>query len=507
MLGRYELLGTLGTGGMATVHLARVAGEAGFQRLFAIKVLHTHLATETAFVSMFLDEARIAAMLHHPNVVPIIDLGSANSVQFVAMEYIEGCSLSALLRKHRDHRPPKLIVQVVLDLLAGLDAAHSLTDDGGKPMNLVHRDVSPQNVLLGIDGTARITDFGIARAEARINSTRPGQMKGKIAYMAPEQIRGSAIDRRADIWAAGGMLWAMLTGRKLFVGDNDAATMTNILELPVAPPSTVGLKPPAAFDAVCLRALERDPAKRFQTAAEFEDALREAAASIGGTASRREVKEWVATSFQQELAARREAIKSAAGGRASTVMPAVAELPSITPASSTGPVRPSTAPVTEVHEPSSIITITPARTPRRRVALIAGIPVVAIIAMALWFTQRSGSSEPAHVAPPPLAPAPAQVVAPAVVPPSAPSPAPAPAPSPVPPSAPSPAPSPAPTAVVIAQPEPPPAPKRPSPPRRAPPPRAPIHRPPPAAPAVTPAPAPSKPPAKPWDPDSPLPPP
>src|SRR5579863_10487856 len=189
MLGRYELIGTLGTGGMATVYLARTAGEAGFQRMFAVKILHPHLAKESGFISMLLDEARIAARLHHPNVVPIVDLGSQDGAHFVAMEYIEGCSLSALLKKKRDDRPARFLVPIMLDALAGLDAAHSLVDDEGEPMNLVHRDVSPQNILVSIDGTARITDFGIARAEARISATRPGQLKGKYAYMSPEQIR------------------------------------------------------------------------------------------------------------------------------------------------------------------------------------------------------------------------------------------------------------------------------------------------------------------------------
>ena len=145
------------------------------------------------------------------------------------MEYIEGCSLAALLRKTPSERSPRLLVPIVLDMLAGLDAAHSLVDDDDQPLHLVHRDVSPQNVLVGIDGTARITDFGIARADSRITTTRPGQVKGKLAFMAPEQIRSQDVDRRADIFSAGAMLWPLLTGRRLFVGDSDAATLNNII--------------------------------------------------------------------------------------------------------------------------------------------------------------------------------------------------------------------------------------------------------------------------------------
>jgi eukaryotic-like serine/threonine-protein kinase len=316
MLGRYELLGALARGGMATVHLARHRGEAGFQRLFAIKVLHPHLADDEEFVSMLLDEARIAARLHHPNVVPIVDLGSQDGIHYVVMEYIEGCSLSALLKKNRNQRPPRLLVPIALDVLAGLHAAHSLKDDDGSPMNLVHRDVSPQNVMVGADGTARITDFGIARAESRILSTRPGQLKGKLAFMSPEQLKAAGkLDRRSDLFSAGAMLWSALTGRRLFLGDSDAATLSNVLRLPIPLPSRIGCKPPAAFDPVLLAALERDLNKRFQTAQQMEEALREVALSASCLGSRREVAEWVAGAFGEELAARRRAIRAAVSQR------------------------------------------------------------------------------------------------------------------------------------------------------------------------------------------------
>jgi serine/threonine-protein kinase len=300
---------------MATVYLGRSEGEAGFQRLFAIKVLHPHLADDEAFRDMLLDEARIAARLHHPNVVPIVDLGSDDGLFYVVMEYVEGCSLHALLVKNRESRPPRLLIPIILDALSGLHAAHALVDEDGNPMNLVHRDVSPQNILVGIEGTARITDFGVARAEARIISTRPGEVKGKVSYMSPEQIKGGKLDCRSDVFAAGAMLWSALTGRRLFSAEGDAGTMTNILQMEVVPPSTVGLKPPPAFDAVCLRALEKDPAKRWSSALEMEDALREAAVSAGLLGSRREVADWVKSSFETELSARHSAIRSATAVR------------------------------------------------------------------------------------------------------------------------------------------------------------------------------------------------
>lgn len=310
-LGRYEIIGVLARGGMGTVYLARHSGEAGFQRLYAVKVMHPHLADDASFVDMLLDEARLAARLHHPNVVPIVDLGSQDGSHYVVMEYVEGCSLAALLAIHRDVRPPRLLIPLMLDALSGLHAAHVLTDDDGNPMNLVHRDVSPHNILVGIDGSARITDFGVAKAESSIHSTQPGQLKGKLAFMSPEHFRNSEkLDRRSDIFSAGAMLWSALTGRKLFLAASDAETLTNVLTMEIKAPSTVGLKPPAALDAVCMRALERDPDKRFPNALEMEEALRDAAMAAGVLGSKREVAAWISSSFEQELSDRRSVIRA-----------------------------------------------------------------------------------------------------------------------------------------------------------------------------------------------------
>ncbi|MGC4088019.1 MAG: serine/threonine-protein kinase [Polyangiaceae bacterium] len=318
-LGRYELLGTLGQGGMANVYLGRLAGSAGFQRLYAIKVLHPHLASEDAFVEMLLDEARIAARLHHPNVVPIVDLGTEAGFYYVVMEYVEGFALSLLLKKNRESRPPRLLIPIILDALAGLHAAHTLVDDDGNPMNLVHRDVSPQNILVGSDGVARITDFGIAKAEARINSTRPGELKGKLSFMSPEQIREpNSVDARSDVFSAGVLLWSALTGEQPFVGASSAATLNNILKMDLQPPSQVGLKPPAVFDEICMHALQREAPDRTGSALEMEEALRTVAAANNMLDSRRKVAEWVRSSFAEELKARRDMIRGTIGSRGGT---------------------------------------------------------------------------------------------------------------------------------------------------------------------------------------------
>jgi serine/threonine-protein kinase len=315
-LGRYELLGILGRGGMANVYLGRHSGEGGFQRFYAIKVLHSHLAEEEAFVTMLFEEARIAARLHHPNVVPIVDLGFQDGVHYVVMEYVEGCALSTLLQGSRDSRSARLIIPILLDVLNGLHAAHTLADDDGTPMHLVHRDVSPQNILVGTDGTARITDFGIAKAESRITSTRPGDIKGKASFMSPEQILdASRVDCRADVYSVGVVLWMSLTGQRLFQGPTSVASFSNVLNMTVDPPSTVGFRPPAVLDRICMRALERDRDRRPSTAMEMEEALRTIAGANGLLGSKHEVADWVQSIVGPELTKRHAEVRAIINSR------------------------------------------------------------------------------------------------------------------------------------------------------------------------------------------------
>ena len=251
---------------MATVFLARRGGVGGFQRFVAIKRLHPHLQNEPEFVEMFLDEARLAALIHHPNVVPILEVGESDTGYYLVMEYVEGDTLSRIVARTMSlgQLPPRhVVLRIILDTLAGLHAAHELRDDRGQMLGLVHRDVSPQNVLVGVDGTARITDFGVARASSRL--------------MAPEQTRGDELDRRTDLFAMGIMLWEVLCARRLFKADSEAATLQRILVEPIRPPSEVLPAIPRAFDAVVLRALDRDATRRYQTAADMADALEAAA--------------------------------------------------------------------------------------------------------------------------------------------------------------------------------------------------------------------------------------
>lgn len=311
-LGPYELIAELARGGMGVVYLGRRAGEAGFERLFAIKELHPHLARDHEFVAMLLDEARLAAQIHHHNVASVVELGHGEQGYYLVMPYIEGASLDQLLAQNPSYRPARLLVPILIGALGGLAAAHALEDDEGNAIGLVHRDVSPQNIMIGVDGDARITDFGIAKARARICSTEPGVVKGKLCYCAPELFERGAVDQRADVFAAGAVLWSALTGRSLFRGDTDAETMRRVLSLEVPAPSQVGLAPPAVFDAIILRALERDPERRFPTAAAMAEALREAALSAGLLGAPTQVARWVKESFEAQLAERRRCLRLAA---------------------------------------------------------------------------------------------------------------------------------------------------------------------------------------------------
>jgi serine/threonine-protein kinase len=296
---------------MGTVYLGRVV-EGATARLVAIKVLHPHLATNEEMIAMFLDEARVATHLHHPNLVRVLDLERAGNDLALVMEYVEGGALGALqsaVWKAGEAIPLALISRVVQDALAGLHAMHEATDGTGRSLGLVHRDISPQNLIVGTDGITKITDFGIALAAGRLASTRPdGTVKGKLQYLAPEQVGRKDIDRRADVFAAGIVLWECLSGQRLFTGATEAETLTRVVSEPIPPPSQLRPEIPSAVDEVCLQALERDPARRFPTASHFEGALRDAfdatwsPAEVGAF-----VVEWVGDSVRQQ----REAVSAA----------------------------------------------------------------------------------------------------------------------------------------------------------------------------------------------------
>jgi serine/threonine protein kinase len=307
----YKILGRIASGGMGAVYLGTRIGDPAPARLVAIKIIHEHLAENRVFVNMLIDEAHVASKIHHHNVVGIIDVGAFGNRHFVVMPYIEGGTLSELVHRETRHLPIALVAHVLGEALDGLHAAHSLVDDQGQSLGLVHRDVSPGNILIGTDGITRVIDFGVAKAATRITQTAPGTVKGKFSYMAPEQAMGEQIDRRADVFAAGVVLWTVLTGKRLFTGKNSAHTIRNLMSTDIAPPSQVRAKIPRPFDEVCLRALHRSPYKRYQTAAEMAAALRQAALASGLEIAPSVVGKLVSEAFADRIQQRRKIIEEA----------------------------------------------------------------------------------------------------------------------------------------------------------------------------------------------------
>lgn len=274
------MFGVIASGGMAAVHYGLMNGPVGFRRTVAIKRLHEQFAEDPEFVSQFLDEARLAARIRHPNVVQTLDVVAQKRQLLLVMEYVDGETLGRLLvgtLKRRAAIPVEQAVGIVTGALHGLHAAHEATDEHGLPLRIVHRDVSPQNILIGRDGVARVLDFGVATAAARIHSTQGAKIKGKLRYMSPEQVGGSGVDRRTDIFAAGVVLWESLAGRRLFDSKEGAGAIINqVLSKPIPPPSRFRADVPRALDEVVLKALQRERDHRFQTALELAIALEEA---------------------------------------------------------------------------------------------------------------------------------------------------------------------------------------------------------------------------------------
>ena len=279
VLGRYSLFREIASGGMASVHLGRLIGPGGFARTVAIKRMHPQCAKEGEFVAMFVDEARLAARVQHPNVVSTLDVVATDGELFLVMEYVRGESLARLQSEAQgrgERIPPRVACAIVIGVLQGLHAAHEAKSERGEDLRMVHRDVSAQNVLVGVDGAARVLDFGIAKAVGRVGTTREGQVKGKLAYMSPEQIRGAEVDRTTDVYATGVLLWETLTGSRLFVAATEGETLNRVLSVRVRAPSEVVAGLPRALDAIALRALERDQDMRFASAREMALALQAA---------------------------------------------------------------------------------------------------------------------------------------------------------------------------------------------------------------------------------------
>ncbi len=286
-LGRYQLLSRLAIGGMAEVYLARQGELSGFKTLVVVKKVLPHLAMKPDFIAMFLDEARIASMLDHPNVVRITEVGRTETEYFLAMELVQGKPLAAILQQSEKARTPlphNLAALIVANAAAGLHHAHQLTDASGALLGLVHRDVSPQNIMVSFEGSVKVIDFGIARALGRLGDTNSGSLKGKLGYMAPEQGRGEPVDARADIFSLGVVLWECVAGRRLFLRENDLATLRAVITEPIPSASRFAEVDPA-LDAIVRRSVARNVKERFQTAEEMRVALERWVFSSGGAST------------------------------------------------------------------------------------------------------------------------------------------------------------------------------------------------------------------------------
>jgi serine/threonine-protein kinase len=309
--GNYQLVKKLAMGGMAQIYLARRKGADASSELVVVKRILPHLAENLEFVRMFLDEARIAARLAHPNIVQIHDLGAQDDSFFLAMEYIHGEDVRRMCKRANLRGRPlpvPLACRIIIDACAGLDYAHKKTDPSGKPLDIVHRDVSPQNILVSFDGAVKVVDFGIAKAADQATVTRSGVLKGKYSYMSPEQAAGQRVDCRSDVFALGVVLYEMVTNTRLFKRPTDMQTLSAVAECQVTPPSQVSPRVPPELDAIVMKALARDPATRYSEALQLQVALEEWLSTHQQAATTADL-----SAFVRELYAERIAREARAG--------------------------------------------------------------------------------------------------------------------------------------------------------------------------------------------------
>jgi serine/threonine protein kinase len=389
-MGRYILYDEIASGGMATVHLGRLLSAGGFKRTVAIKRMHEQYAKDPEFVDMFMDEARLAARVQHPNVVATLDVMQIGNELFQVMEYVHGATLSRLLkalRKSKEPMPLPIVGAVMTRVLYGLHAAHEVCDDDGEPLNVVHRDVSPQNILVGSDGVARVLDFGVAKAAVRVQRTQSGQVKGKLAYMAPEQLAGEAMDRRADLYAAGIVLWEALTGRRMRIADNEGQMYRMVIEGAIVPPSKYNEDLPGDVDLAVLKALSRNTSDRYDTALDLAEAIENAL----GVASPRDVGKFVRDHVPNLLEPLSQKVKDMESERSTSVR-ALATMESEEPTRAVGEasLKDATFATSAVHE---------GRTRRRGLARVGALLAVLAVALLLRDTWRD-SAATSDTAPP-----------------------------------------------------------------------------------------------------------
>ncbi len=376
--GKYLLLDRVNIGGMAEVWRGKSFGAGGFERLVAIKRILPNIAEDEEFISMFIDEAKITVQLTHANIAQVYELGHIANSYFIAMEYIPGKDMRAIFdrgRKKGEPAPIPLTCYVVGKLCEGLDYAHRKKDGMGRDMNIVHRDVSPQNVLISYEGEVKVIDFGIAKAAGKATKTQAGILKGKFAYMSPEQIRGLPLDRRSDVFAIGVCLYEMLTGERLFVGDSDFSVLEKVRKAEVLPPSTYNRRIPEALEKIVLKALARDVEERYQYASELADDLQRFLITSDSIFSRKDLMQYMKSTFAEDVEREKLRIQDYADVKPSEGMLAALDMgmpSSPRPAPLPPPSPPSPRPAPPPLPAGAAVTVPgPVQLPRRSPTLAA----------------------------------------------------------------------------------------------------------------------------------------
>ncbi|MEO7330106.1 MAG: serine/threonine-protein kinase [Minicystis sp.] len=425
---RYELLFKIGEGGTASVHLARLTGHARFSRLVAVKRPHPHILGDPASYASFVAEASVASKIHHANVVAVLDVEATDDELLLVMDYIEGVSLAELLddwTTRREPLPTAVALRILLDASAGLTAVHELEDELGRPLRLLHRDVSPQNILVGIDGTARLSDLGLAKRRSATLTETEDALVGKLAYLAPELIDGVPAGVKTDLFALGVVIWEALAGRRLFRGSTDTQTVERLRGFEPEPLSGIAPALGDAFDEMLRRALDKDPARRWASVRELAVALEEAARGCDRIASSAEVSTHVRAAAAETLKRRRELLR-ALGGDGSTGLKSTQTAPLIVPPAKVQGAALTAEIVAAQTIQAAVIDEAPPEPPARRMSLaarsrLAGVACALVLvgsAAAVWIAgpdappALSAPTVPAVAPAEPPAPVPMTIAAP-----------------------------------------------------------------------------------------------
>ncbi len=395
-MGKYQVSQCIGRGGMAEVFLARQESIGGFEKLVALKRIYPHLIHDESFIEMFLSEARIAASLQHPNVVQILDIQDDEDGLFIVMEYLAGESVFQILKMLSEREltvPPEMVCRIGADVASGLHMAHMASDSEGVPRPVVHRDVTPSNILVSFSGEVKVLDFGVAKAAKRQVTTDKGVLKGKTPYLTPEQIAGESVDARADVFQLGIVLHEMLTGRQLFRGETFPAVMKAITDVDAAPPSAVNSESPEVLDTIVLKALHRDKEKRYQSAEELAHDLDMAARKLGEPVSERALGKWMGETFPARKIEKQQ-LKTAALDHSDSP-----------PDTKSGPKKEARAHTTQV--PTAVERPTgagkPSASKKSTIVVLASLAAAAALAMVVF---RGGGESKSSEESPPTTPAP-----------------------------------------------------------------------------------------------------